>query len=71
MQPTEEEKQAVEQLKKDFKEHSSYPFTDVAFLRFLRGFKGNKENALNGLMNTSLWRQESKIDELTIDDTLP
>lgn len=67
--PTEDEIQAVRWLRTSLEESSedivvSPRITDVCILRFLRGSKGNKENALRELTKHAKWRQEFHADEI-------
>lgn len=68
--PSDEEKETVVKLKAQLAaENITYPFTDVAILRFLRGRKHIVEKALNGMQKHLEWRKELKVEELLKDTT--
>ena len=58
----------LNKLKTEFQAENSYPVGDMMFVRFLRGHKGNVENAKAGLLKTVNWRITMKADEITSND---
>jgi CRAL/TRIO domain len=63
--PTVEETAAVSDLKTQLSDANvTYPFTDIAILRFLRGRNHVTEKALNGLIKHVEWRKTNNVDSL-------
>lgn len=68
--PTVEETDAVSDLKIQLSDAAvTYPFTDIAILRFLRGRNHIKEKALNGLIKHVEWRKANDVDSLLSNTT--
>jgi hypothetical protein len=65
--PTDQELQQVEQLKTNIQDITTYTFSDIELLRFLRGRKWIMEDAEKSLRRHCQWRIDLNVANITED----